>query len=236
MLSVIDETADFLVVDKPQGLVCHPSKQGPESSLIGRARLALGAEAFLVNRLDRETGGIVLIARRADVARDLGHAFAAGAVEKRYLGLVHGRLDRQPFVIDAPLGKDLASTVAIKDAVRADGAPARTEVTPLEHLTGPAGPMTFVALRPETGRKHQIRIHLAHVGHPIVGDKIYGADETRYLRFVTGALTDGDREALVLEHHALHAAELALTWRGRRFTWTSPPAAAMTGLLKTEAV
>lgn len=219
VLTVIYEDADMLVVDKPAGLVCHPSKEGELSSLIGRVRLHLGhAEGRLVNRLDRETSGVVLIAKGADVARELGRLFAGeGRVEKVYDAIVHGHL-QQALTIDAPLGRDEHSAVAIKDRVRPDGAPARTDVQPLQTFTGPAGELTLLEVRPRTGRKHQIRIHLAHIGHPVVGDKIYGRDEQIYLRFVTRTMTEADEAALVVEHHALHARLLAFDWRDR--TWT----------------
>jgi len=232
VLTRIYEDADMLVVDKPAGLVCHPSKDGELSSLIGRVRLYLGhAEGRLVNRLDRETSGVVLIAKGADVARELGRLFASGGrVEKVYDAIVHGHL-HQALTIDAPLGRDEHSTVAIKDRVRSDGAPARTAVQPLQTFTGPAGKLTQVEVRPRTGRKHQIRIHLAHIGHPVVGDKIYGRDEQIYLRFVTRTMTEADEAALVVEHHALHARLLAFDWRDRTWTFDAPRPASFEHLL-----
>lgn len=221
-MSVIDETNELLVLHKPAGLVCHPSKSGPLSSLIGRVRLYLGhGEGRLVHRLDRETSGIVVVAKGADVASELGRVFAGAAVRKVYRALVHGHCDVENLSIDAPLGRDTTSEVAIKDGVRDDGAPARTEVTVVRRYVTRAGAATLVDVRPYSGRKHQIRIHLAHVGHPIVGDKIYGADETRYLRFVVGALTAEDVQALALEHHALHASDLVVDWRGREWVWSA---------------
>ena len=94
----------------------------------------------------------------------------------------------------------------------------------LSYLARPDEPAGFTVLdvQPSTGRKHQIRIHLASVGHPLVGDKIYGDDETRYLRFVVGALTEDDRRALVLENHALHAVSMACQWRGQDWQWRAP--------------
>jgi 23S rRNA pseudouridine1911/1915/1917 synthase len=231
LLDILHEDDELLVVDKPAGLVCHPSKAGPESSLIGRIRLHLGDDrGRLVNRLDRETGGIVVVAKGRDAAREAGRLFSEGTVEKTYTGVVEGALE-QALDIDAPLGKDDRSAVVIKDAVRADGAAAQTSVRPLGFVAGPFGPLTVVEARPRTGRKHQIRAHLAFVGHPIVGDKIYGGDETRYLRFVVGALTDVDRAALILECHALHASRLSFVWRQARHTWTSMPPAGMAALI-----
>ncbi len=237
MLSVLHEDPDILVVDKPAGLVCHPSKDGERSSLIGRVRLHLGhGEGRLVNRLDRETSGVVLIAKRADVAREIGKLFAAGGVvEKSYDAIVHGELRAAGGVlrIAEPLGKDETSPVAIKDCVRADGVPAETDVRPVRSFTRAEGAFTLVDVRPRTGRKHQIRIHLAHIGHPIVGDKIYGGDELVYLRFVTRTMTPADETALVLENHALHARRLAFTWRERAWQFDAVPPEAFQRFLST---
>ena len=194
------------------------------SSLIGRVRLHLGnAEGRLVNRLDRETSGVVLVAKGANAARELGRLLMQpGAVAKKYWAVVHGHLRQSPVVIDAPLGRDERSQVAIKDCVRADGAAARTSIDVLERLERHGRQMTWVDVTPATGRKHQIRIHLAHIGHPIVGDKIYGSDELIYLRFVTNRLTEADRRELVIEHHALHARSIAFEWRGQNRVFDAP--------------
>jgi len=227
LLTVIDETDDLLVVNKSAGLVCHPSKDGERSSLVGRVRLYLEhAEGRLVNRLDRETSGVVLIAKSASVAGELGKLLAAGrTVEKRYDAIVHGTVAAE-LVIDAPLGKDEHSEIAIKNCVRTDGAAARTDVRPIRALEHDGRAFSLLDVRPHTGRKHQIRIHLAHAGHPIVGDKLYGDDEQRYLRFVRRTLTPADLEALLLENHALHARHLSFEWRGRarRFECDAPEA------------
>jgi 23S rRNA pseudouridine1911/1915/1917 synthase len=212
------------VVNKPAGLVCHPTRGDERSSLIGRVRLHLGSsDGRLVNRLDRETSGIVLIAKHATGASELGKLIATSAVRKEYWAIVHDWIDRDEQWIDAPLGRDEISPVAIKDAVRSDGAPARTHVSVLERFTREGRRFSWLSVKPETGRKHQIRIHLAHIGHPIVGDKIYGDDPLRYLRFVTNALTAEDRAALILDNHALHARMLSFTWRGRLWQFEVPP-------------
>lgn len=222
MLHVVYQDDRLLVVDKPADLVCHPTKGDETSSLVGRVRLHLGSrEGRLVNRLDRETSGLVAVARDAEAARELSRLFMAGAVAKTYLALVHGTLDGDR-VVDAPLGRDEASEVAIKDRVRPDGATASTVVRPIRPVRVADLSCTLVEAEPRTGRKHQIRIHLAHIGYPVVGDKLYGSDEQIYLRLVRGEMTTADREALVVPTHALHAWRLAFRWRGRDWQFEAP--------------
>jgi 23S rRNA pseudouridine1911/1915/1917 synthase len=225
LFEVVHEDADLLVVNKPADLVCHPTKAGVYSSLIGRVRVYLGeqAEPRLVNRLDRETSGLVLVAKNLVVARELGRLWERHEVEKHYLAIVHGWAPASGGLIDAPLGKDPGSAVVIKDCVRADGAPARTEYERLRAFSQDGAPYSLLCIHPFSGRKHQIRIHLAHLGHPIVGDKLYGGDENLYLDLVGGRLTAEQRRRLVFPNHALHAWQVKVTWRGRARLFQAEP-------------
>jgi 23S rRNA pseudouridine1911/1915/1917 synthase len=236
VLNVIYEHADLLVVDKPAGLVCHPTKNGEMSSLIGRARLYMVGRAssradsvHLINRLDRETSGVVLIAKNSSTAGELGKILESRAVQKEYLAIVHGHVAENHGVIDVPLGKDETSIIAVKDCVRSDGAPAQTEFfveQKFEHLVGRASSraeFSLLRILPRTGRKHQIRIHLAHIGHPIVGDKLYGYDEDCYLALAQNRLTDAQRAQLIFENHALHARSLKFIWRGKEMEFSCEP-------------
>lgn len=235
LFGIVYEDPDVLVVNKPADLVCHPTKTDEYSSLISRARLYLGPGSHpqLVNRLDRETSGITIIAKNAHTARELRQIWERRDVAKDYLAIVRGHVAHDSGTINAPLGKDDQSRVAIKDCVRPDGAPAQTgyrvvkrfERLPSGPSESPARPESFTLLRvtPETGRKHQIRIHLAHLGHPIVGDKLYGGDENLYLALVEHRLTEAQRQQLMLPCHALHACEVRFTWRGIERVFQAPP-------------
>ncbi len=258
LFEIIHEDADLLVINKPAGLVCHPTKNGEWSSLIGRIRLYLkpngsGIEGenpgaslkhptesrsaaqeglssgHLVNRLDRETSGVVIAAKNPAAAGELGKIWETRTVEKEYVAIVHGHVSVDSGVIDAPLGKDERSRVVVKDCVRPEGSPAQTEFFVEKRFVRPvpsgARPMTFslVRLLPRTGRKHQLRIHLAHLGHPIVGDKIYGGDEDCYLALVEDRLTDGQRQQLIFANQALHARAVRFTWRGRPVEFLCEP-------------
>lgn len=227
LLNVIHEDDELLVIDKPAGLVCHPTKTDEYSSLIGRVRLYLGKEIrpHLVNRLDRETSGVTIVAKSDDAALELRRIWEGRAVQKEYLAIVHGHVREESGLIDAPLGKDEQSAVAIKDYVRPDGLPSQTEFALQKHFERAEGKFSLLRVRLITGRKHQIRIHLAHVGHPVVGDKLYGGDETIYLDFVAGRLTEKQRKFLLLANQALHANAVKFVWRGREVAFRAGPEA-----------
>jgi 23S rRNA pseudouridine1911/1915/1917 synthase len=244
LLDIVYEDVDLLVVHKPADLVCHPTKGDEYSSLISRARIYLQSRScssqtsaltpHLIHRLDRETSGLVLMAKNAVAARELGKIWESREVRKEYQAIVHGQVAANQGIIDAPLGRDETSRVAIKDCVRPDGHPAQTEYVVEKRFTRPgevAAWYSLLRVQPRTGRKHQIRIHLAHLGHPIVGDKLYGGDPDLYLALVERRLTGEQRARLILPQHALHASRLQFDWRGRNWEFTAPPESAFTGFV-----
>lgn len=202
---ILFEDDNLLVVNKPGLVVCHPSKQGPWSSLVGACREYLGVPRLhMPSRLDRETSGVVVLAKNAELGSRLQRAIEHRQVEKVYHGLLCGRLE-QEVTVDQPIGKAQDSAVVIKRGVAAEGQEASTVFTPLEYRNG----LTLARIAPRTGRLHQIRVHASWMGMPIAGDKIYGPDEQLFLEFREHGWTPRLAAMLPYPRQALHASE----WR-----------------------
>jgi 23S rRNA pseudouridine1911/1915/1917 synthase len=195
-LKVIYEDAQIIVVDKPAGMVVHPA-YGHRSGTLVNALLAhctdlagIGGELRpgIVHRLDKDTSGLIVAAKSDAALLHLQRQFKQRLVSKTYTALVEGRLPSAHGVIDAPIGRDRRQRKRMAIAMRG-GREARTEYTVLELFPN----HTMVEARPLTGRTHQIRIHLASIGHPLVGDPVYGYR----------------RQQLPLQRQFLHASVLA---------------------------
>ena len=245
---IVDETDDYIVVDKPSFLLTHPSKPDQRTTLWKELRellafeIANGGQVSIVNRLDRETSGLVLVAKTAAAARRFGLLMRERRLHKEYLAIVWGCPDWETKIVDAPMdrqGKHQPSAIWLKQMIHPDGAPALTEFRVELRFTRSTSPPSPAASRsgrdrdwaerredegdgcqrdqfsliraiPRTGRTHQIRVHLASLGIPVVGDKIYGPDQQLYLEFIeTGWTTKLERQ-LLLPRHALHSAKLAI--------------------------
>ena len=234
LFQVLYEDAELLVINKPAGLVCHPTKGDVYSSLVSRLRLYVGegVPSHLVNRLDRETSGVILAVKGDNRVGKLKQLFAEREVSKEYLAIVHGHVAAESGCCAESLGRDESSVVAVKDCVRPDGSVARTDFTVAKRIERSEGLFTLLRVQPHSGRKHQIRIHLAHLGHPIVGDKIYGGDERLYLDFVERKMTEVQRRQLILPCHALHAESLRFNWLLKEWVFRAEPEAWFTDFVE----
>jgi 23S rRNA pseudouridine1911/1915/1917 synthase len=210
-LCIVYEDDDVLVVDKPAGLVVHPAPGHPRGTLANallshwRGAPAAGPEGLrlgLVHRLDKDTSGLLVVARHPAAQASLVRQMQEGRIEKRYLALVRGQPSPPSGVIEAPIGRDPRDRTRM--GVRPAGRAARTHYRTLELL----GAYALLELKLETGRTHQIRVHCRALGHPIVGDPVYGVTDRR----------------LAIGRQFLHAADLRFAHPrdGRPLAFTSP--------------
>lgn len=228
---IIDETDDYVVVDKPPFLLVHPTKPNEARNLWKELRellafeIASGGQVSIVNRLDRETSGLVLVAKTAAAARRFGLLMQKQRLRKEYLAITWGWPQWETQIVDAPLdrqGKHQQSAIWLKQMIHPAGAPAQTELRVERRFVRPTSSgneFSLIRAIPRTGRTHQIRVHLSSVGHPIVGDKIYGPDEQLYLQFIETGWTSELGAHLLLPRHALHSAKLAIEGECE---WNSP--------------
>ena len=246
------------MVDKPAFLLTHPTKPDHKTTLWKELRellafeIANGGQVSIVNRLDRETSGIVLVAKSSAAARRFGLLMQEHRLHKEYLVIVWGWPDWEKKIVDAPMdrqGKHQPSAIWLKQMIHPKGAPALSEFrverrfTRSTSLPSPAASrlprpsrgedegegcerdkFSLIHAIPKTGRTHQIRVHLASVGHPVIGDKIYGPNEKLYLEFIETGWTAKLERELLLPRHALHSARLAIE-NGQE--WNSSPPAEM---------
>lgn len=209
-LDILYQDADLLVINKPAGLVVHPGHGHPDDTLVNAllahvpdlAGIGGVQRPGIVHRLDKDTSGLLLVAKHDRAHQALQEQFKSRSVEKIYLALVEGHITPPRGLIDAPMDRDPRNRQ--KMAVVTDGRPAQTEYRTLETLPS----VTLVEARLLTGRTHQARVHLASIGYPIVGDKVYGRRKSR----------------IALDRHFLHAWRLGFTLpsSGQRVHFTAP--------------
>jgi 23S rRNA pseudouridine1911/1915/1917 synthase len=218
--NVLDETDDYIVVDKPAPLQIHPGTPDGTPTLwhglkdLLAYEMANGGQVSIINRLDRETSGVVLVAKNLPTARRFGMAMQERKVHKTYLAIVHGWPEWETLDCDAPIlrkGEVTESPIWVKQTVHPQGTLSQTHFRVLQRVEhARAGKLALVEAAPFTGRMHQIRVHLAHLGHPVLGDKIYGRDERCYLEFIDTGWTPELEKKLLFSRQALHSNRLEI--------------------------
>ncbi len=206
---IVHEDKWLLGIDKPPGLVVHATGKFMKANLIYHLRFLRQPafpEASLVNRLDMNTSGVMVIARSVEMVREMHRIFAAREVDKTYFALVHGVPDPPIGTIDLPLGKMVESKLPYRYGFEKIDRP-KQAVTHYRLIEQIGDDFSLLELKPETGRTHQLRIHLAAIGHIIVGEKLYSMTDDEFIAWKDGF---AEREFL-LPRHALHCARLRFT-------------------------
>ena len=216
-LKPIFVTNDFALFDKPSGVLIHPQNRHTPYSLIDEIKHHFGHDANITHRIDQETSGLVLSANNKGSERILKMKFENREMSKRYTALVHGHVSRETY-IDEPLlrAQDDSALVRMVVKVHETGKASQTNIIPIEYF--PELDMTLVEAHPRTGRQHQIRVHLFHVKHPIVGDPIYGQKEEDIVRFLDREISPEERRELSgATRLLLHASQLGFEYEGNLF-------------------
>ena len=213
-LKPIFQTDSFALFEKPSGVLVHPSNRHTEYSLTHEAKYLYGSEANIVHRIDKETSGLVIVSKNKKTEIALKSLFENRQIKKGYLALVHGHLTKELF-IDAPIAKNREfSEIKLKVRISEEGKESQTIIKPIAYYE--SSNQTLVEAVPLTGRQHQIRIHLFHVKHPIVGDPIYGVDFETADMYLNGKLSEEERmKKIGAKRLMLHAHWIEFTYKVR---------------------
>jgi 23S rRNA pseudouridine1911/1915/1917 synthase len=219
-LAVLYEDDSLVAVSKPGDLLSHPTDKIHRGAATSILREQFGARLHLVHRLDRETSGVLLLAKDPVAARALTDAFTRREISKKYLALVRGRVAFASRVVDRPIGRE-GGEIKVRQAIDEKG---QSAVTAFRRLAVGRG-ASLVGASPRTGRLHQIRVHLAALGHPVVGDKLYTGEGEIFMKAVLRTLSPDDVASLGAPRQMLHAWKIRLSHpaTGRPLLITAPP-------------
>ncbi len=225
---VVDESDDWIVLNKPAPLSVHPTSKKVEPTLLGGVEqllsyeIANGARLSIMNRLDRETSGLVLIAKNKSAARMFGRAMERRLIQKEYDALCYGWPEWEEVIESGSIlrkGEVTESPIWVKQMVHPNGRPCETRFKVVERKLIDGVKIARLRAFPKTGRMHQIRVHAAEVGHSLVGDKMYGPSEQCYLNYIENQLSEEMERQLMLDRQALHAARMRLEIDAIEYDW-----------------
>lgn len=216
--TILVDNEYFIAVNKPSGLLSIPDRLGKEISLKSILEKTHG-KIFVVHRLDKDTSGIIVYAKSEAVHRSLNLMFEKREVQKFYCALVYGKFAQDSGKITAPIAPHFSERG--KMMIHAKGKPSETDYSVIEHF----GNISLVKFQIHSGRTHQIRIHMQHIGHSIVGDALYGSDKPIFLSDFKKNYTLAkkyDNEKPILARMALHASHLSFSLNGNEFSMEAP--------------
>lgn len=228
LFSIIFENNDFVVVDKPSGLLSIPDREGDEVSLKRILKDKYG-EIYTVHRLDKDTSGLIIFAKNEETHKYLSQSFEERSVEKFYQGIVKGALHEKEKTIDAPIAQNTVKKTQM--IVHKRGKASVTDYRLLEEFRK----YSLVEFRIYTGRTHQIRVHMQYIGHPIVCDDLYGDGEPVYLSSIKKNynLSKNElEEKPLLSRLALHAHRLSFIFNNEKFEFEAPLPKDMSALIQ----
>ena len=225
---ILEATPDLLILNKPPHVVCHRSRYGPWSSLIGACREYFGDEILRMPfRLDRETSGVLVLARTKEAGTRLQRAVQFRNYRKTYHAVLTGHLEN-PVTVTANIGPDVGAEFYSRQTVVEEGGDtAETEFIPI--VSG--GGYTLARVHPRTGRRHQIRVHAASLGLPLLGDKLYGTDSGPMIRFMREGMSPELLEQLLLDRHGLHCTQVEFETERGLEVFSAPAPADLAGFV-----
>ncbi len=219
-LKPVYEEKDFVIYDKPSGILVHPTSRDCEYCLFDEILTDWGKEAHIVHRLDKQTSGLIMVAKNKQAEAKLKMLFEKRQVQKTYLALVRGKITKDLHV-DANLKlNNNYEDIKVRMLVHVDGKPSVTDIKPLKYFEDINA--TLVEVFPKTGRQHQIRVHLFHVKHPIIGDNLYGVSTEIAKDYLDGKMNDiACKKILGASRLLLHAQSLEFEYEGRKYFYES---------------
>jgi 23S rRNA pseudouridine1911/1915/1917 synthase len=213
----IFQNQDFAIFDKPSGVAVHPKNLSNEYTLLDDIRYLFGKDGNLTHRLDKETSGLIICSKNKNTEIYIKNMFQNKQIQKYYLALVKGII-KDKIVVDKPIITNKDLDIKVKVLIDEKGKKSITEITPLKKI----GNNTLVMAKPLTGRQHQIRVHLYSIGHPIIGDPIYGVKYEVADKYLNGFLSDKERiKHIGYNRLMLHSHKVEFNYKNIKYSFIS---------------